>query len=436
MMKLDPKVRSLQFVDNDAVDVEQIISEMCYGTHFEEPVYICNIDDIFEKHKIWIAKLPRVVPFYAVKCNDSEIVLTTLALLGVGFDCASKAEIQKVLNLNLNIPSERIIFANPTKPASHIRYAEQHDVKTMTFDTEIELHKIKQLCSSARVVLRIRCDAEDAQCPLGNKYGCDPSTEAPQLIKCAKILGLNLVGISFHVGSGCKDYYSYYKAIKVCRAMFDIASNYGFELSLLDIGGGYPGDKGKSIDEVAMIINQSLDEFFPADEGIKVIAEPGRYYVASAYTLITSIHSKKLTQDNTKNETIYSYYINDGVYGSFNCQLYDHQVCNPKLLKPRNQDCKTFRSVIFGPSCDGLDTIAENIMLPQLDVGDCIIWENMGAYTLVCASPFNGFPVPIELCFVGKLTWKILKNLLPDIDGLPNCFTNNRPNQAEKLVCV
>ena len=143
-----------------------------------------------------------------------------------------------------------------------------------------------------RLVLRIRCEAEHAQCPLGKKFGCDPITEAPRLLKIAAGMGLDIIGISFHVGSGCKDYPIYFKAINICKDLFEQAENLGFQMTLLDIGGGFPGDKGKSIDEVAGIVNQALDKFFP-DKKVRVIAEPGRYYVASAFTLVTSVHSKK-----------------------------------------------------------------------------------------------------------------------------------------------
>lgn len=406
-MKLVTNEYTINCVDESHIDVNKLIEELCANGPREEPLYIANVDDIVNKHKNWIAKMPRVSPFYAVKCNDSNIVLATLAALGTGFDCASKGEIQKVLALN--VAADRIIFANPTKPASHIRYAAQNDVTTMTFDSEIELYKIKEHYPDASVVLRIRCEASTAQCPLGNKFGCDPATEAPNLIKVAQVLDLNLVGISFHVGSGCGDYQSYYKAIKICKVLFDTAAKYGFNLNLLDIGGGFPGDKGKVIDEAADWINQGIDTFFPADCGVKIIAEPGRYYVSSAFTLITNIHSKKVCTDIATKHSNMMYYINDGVYGSFNSQLYDHQICVPKLLRSINENGtkqeRTFKSVIFGPSCDGLDTISENIDLPELDIGDIIYWENMGAYTMVCASPFNGFPTPIQFSYVGKDTW-------------------------------
>lgn len=290
---------------------------------------------------------------------------------------------------------------------------------------------------SFRLVLRIRCDDEKAQCPLGNKFGCDPLYEAPELMKVAKTLGLNLVGISFHVGSGCGDYYTYYKAIKISKMLFNTASKIGFALNLLDIGGGFPGDAGKTIDAAANVINQAIDEHFPIESGVKIIAEPGRYYVASAYTLITNIHSKKRKVALGTGQTNFMYYINDGVYGSFNSQLYDHQVCVPKLLKPYNDTVSDhYESVIFGPSCDGLDTITDNIQLPELEIGDFIIWENMGAYTMVCASPFNGFAVPTHQIYVGKGAWETLKALLPADDTFFNSKADAFQSNNNEIICA
>lgn len=116
-----------------------------------------------------------------------------------------------------------------------------------------------------QIVLRIRCDAVEAVCPLGMKFGCDPVHEAPNLLRLAYMLDLNVVGFSFHVGSGCKDPPVYRRAIRHCKILFDLATTLGFKPYLLDLGGGYPGNKDTSIDEIAEIINKALDDYFDSE---------------------------------------------------------------------------------------------------------------------------------------------------------------------------
>lgn len=422
----------IQILDGQ-VSVPAIINELTGQLSNEDPFYVMDLDDIVRKHQNWIEKMPRVVPHYAVKCNDNEVVCGALAALGASFDCASKGEISKILALGVH--PERIIFANPMKPSSHLRYANANNVKTMTFDSDIELHKIKKLCPDAKLVLRIRCEAEKAQCPLGKKFGCDPTEEAPRLVKIARSLNLDLVGISFHVGSGCADFPIYYKAISHARDLFNFATTFGYELNLLDIGGGFPGDFGTSIDEVATIVNTALDTFFP-DKSVRVISEPGRYYVSSAFTLITSVQSKRACR-NAKTGAIdrMMYYLNDGVYASFNCILYDHQVPVPALIG--QQGGKQYDSTIWGPTCDALDQLIETIQLPELQIDDWMVFKNMGAYTIPVASPFNGFPLPKIFYYISKETWEMLNSLYPLVE-------ENRYNPAgselvvnyENVVCA
>ena len=146
-MKLVYDEDTVNITDGET-NVVRIMEEITEVGELEEPFYIFDIGDIVKKHKMWIEKMPRVIPHYAVKCNDNEIVLATLAALGTGFDCASKGEVNKILALGVN--PERIIFANPTKPNSHIRHAAAANVTTMTFDCDIELQKIKLYCPQAK----------------------------------------------------------------------------------------------------------------------------------------------------------------------------------------------------------------------------------------------------------------------------------------------
>lgn len=403
---LDERIHVL----DDASNVMTVIKDIALSGLQEEAFYVLDIGDIVHKHEIWKEKMPRVTPYYAVKCNDNLIVIEVLAALGIGFDCASKSEINKVLSVGVD--SSRIIFANPAKPASHIRHAAAMGVDVMTVDNESELHKIEKLHPGAKIVIRIRCDAEVAQCQLGMKFGCDPTYEAPNLLRLAHALGLNVIGISFHVGSGCQDPPVFHRAIRYSKMLFDLATDLGFKPYLLDLGGGYPGNKGTTIDKIADVINKALDEYFSND--VHVIAEPGRFYVASAFTLATSIHSKRSVRgDETSPSAITHnmYYINDGVYGSFNCLLYDHQHVTPLPLK---KGCgKMIPSSIWGPTCDGLDQVVENTLLHEMDLGDWIIFEDMGAYTLPVASPFNGFPIPKVHIVSDESIWLLLKDALP-----------------------
>lgn len=232
-------------------------------------------------------------------------------------------------------------------------------------------------------MLRIRCEAKDAQCPLGKKFGCDPDTEALDLLRYAKYLDMNIIGISFHVGSGCRDFPIYSKAIKICKKLFNEAQTLGFNLKLLDIGGGFPGDIDKSEDflEIADIIKTSLDFEFP-NNNVRIIAEPGRFFVASAFTLCCNVHSKKNVYNPTTGEVKHvMYYINDGVYGSFNSLIYDHQIVKPIIFDEKKMNNKMCNASFWGPSCDSFDCVIEKMTLPEVDVGDFIIFENMGAYT-------------------------------------------------------
>lgn len=356
----------------------------------DQPFFVVDVADIIYKIKLWKLKLPRIEPFYAVKCNTTPVVMELMAGLGLGFDCASKAEIDSVRALGVG--TNRIIYANPCKTKSFIKHAATHGVDLMTFDNEVELHKVKELFPSARLVLRIRVDDSGSVCQLGLKFGCEVSN-ARTLLLVAKQLGLNVVGVSFHVGSNSHNPSSFSKAIEDARLVFDRGLELGFNMELLDIGGGYPGDKGFQLlfDEIAATINASLDLHFPEESGVRVISEPGRFFVASAFTLYTTVIAKRevsLGDDSTKA----MYYLNDGVYGSFNCTVFDHAKPVPFALNCK--EGKLRPCSLWGPTCDSMDMIEEDALLPELHVGDWVVFENMGAYTLCASSNFNGFQVP------------------------------------------
>lgn len=379
----------------------------------DESFFVANLSDVIEKHRLWTEHLPRVKPFYAVKCNDDPGVLETLAKLGTGFDCASKSEIQKIRALKVS--QDRIIYANPCKQSSHIKYAAKHKVARMTFDNETELLKMKNLYPTAELVLRILPPEESkAQCQLGMKYGA-PMKTVPALLQAAKQLDLNVIGISFHVGSGCMDPLAFPNAVKAAHAAFGFGRQAGYEFSLLDIGGGFPGqsDSEVSFEEICTYLKPALDTYFPAGNGVDIIAEPGRFYVASAFHLVVNIIAKRaIPQDKTIDDELtpndqpaFMYYINDGVYGSFNCLMYDHATVKPTVMNALSPDELMFTSSVWGPTCDGLDQVLERVELPELFTGDWLLFKDMGAYSLCAGSEFNGMPKPVVHRVMHQDTW-------------------------------
>ncbi|XP_037085984.1 ornithine decarboxylase-like [Pollicipes pollicipes] len=401
---------------------QQIVSQISQET--EEAFYLFDVGDVILKYNTWLEKLPRVTPFYAVKCNNHPVVLQVLNALGAGFDCASKGEIQAVLEMD--VAANRIIFANPCKQASHVRYAAARDVDLMTFDNEAELHKVKAIMPEARLVLRIRVDAERAQCMLGDKFGAAPA-DAPSLLKLAVALHLDVVGVSFHVGSGCREFAVYDRAIRAARVVFDQAAELGLALTLLDLGGGFAGDRGQTLDEAARHIGGALDACFPAGCGVRVIAEPGRYMVASAFTLATQVTSVRRRSDAV------DYYVNDGVYGAFNCVLYDHQVCRPRPLQDDAPPSGP-PATIWGPTCDSMDQLCEGQLLPPLQPGHWLVWDNMGAYTLSAAGTFNGFPRASVCCVITAPLSEAVRAAVGPLSPMPEPAI--QPTQLPAEQCV
>eukprot|EP01085_Mycamoeba_gemmipara_P001926 Mycagemm_TRINITY_DN8211_c0_g1::TRINITY_DN8211_c0_g1_i1::g.1926::m.1926 type:complete len:444 gc:universal TRINITY_DN8211_c0_g1_i1:64-1395(+) len=352
----------------------------------EGPFFVVDLGVLARQYQKWVTLMPRIKPFYAIKCNPEPALIKTLAALGAGFDCASWGEINQVLSYG--IEPDRIIMANPCKPPSHIVSARNHGVFKFTFDNVDELQKIKKCCPQAEVVLRILPDDSHSIMRFGSKFGAPVSSWA-KIFSACRDLSLKLIGVSFHVGSGCMSAVAFSEALRLARCAFDAAAQFGFNMDFLDIGGGFPGDDNSAVTfpEIAAAVTPVVDELFPPH--VTVIGEPGRYMAAATHSLATSVCSRRCIEPDT-DELRYLYYINDGVYGSFNCIFFDHAHPAPIPLNSHPKDPK-FTSKVFGPTCDSLDVVAAKVELPEMDVGDWIYFETMGAYTTAAGSSFNGF---------------------------------------------
>ncbi|KAF8889237.1 ornithine decarboxylase [Mucidula mucida] len=315
--------------------------------------FVADICEVYRQHQRWRTHLPEfTLILVPVKANPDPYVLRLLAALGAGFDCASNAEINQILAL-----------------------AARAGVDKMTFDNADELHKIARAHPRAKLVIRILADDSKSICAFNVKFGT-PVSNVPALLAKARELHLDVIGVSFHVGSGCYDPSVYTDAIMRCKQVFDMAEEAGYHFNFLDCGGGF---EDSLFEQAARYLRDAIDEYFPDRNGIKIIAEPGRYYVANAFRLAANIIAKRTPTIQGEEKPDVMYYINDGVYGSFNCLMFDHAVAQPYRL---------------GPTCDSIDKICVQTMLPErLQIGDWLGFDNMGAYTICAASQFNGFEI-------------------------------------------
>ncbi|CAL1715877.1 unnamed protein product [Somion occarium] len=389
----------------------------------EKAFFVGDLCYVYQQHLRWKKNLPEIEPFFAIKCNPDPYVLRLLAGLGVGFDCASIGEISQIVGLGVD-PS-RIIFANPCKAASFIKQAARAGVDMMTFDNTDELYKIARLFPSAKLVIRILTDDSKSLCRLGLKFGA-PLVTVPGLLAKAKELKLDVVGVSFHVGSGCYDPSAFADAVMRARSVFEMGHEAGYNFTLLDIGGGF---EDATFETTASTLRDAIDQYFPNRENIRIIAEPGRYYVAKAFSLATNVIARRAPptpegggsqdMDMESEQPSVMYYINDGVYGAFNCILFDHQTPQPYVLSlngsfhvPSSVPMRA--SSVWGPTCDSLDCVCPVTQLPStLQVGDWLAFDNMGAYSVCAASQFNGFQISnvIYTSGVGYLSGEVRKVL-------------------------
>lgn len=347
---------------------------------------VCDLGRLRQRYELWQQHFPRVQPFYAIKCNNHPRILELLASLGCGFDCASELEIDTVLPL---VQPSDVIFANPCKPQSHLKRAGERNVSLLTFDSSDELDKISECYPEAQCVLRLATDDKDAVHSMSAKFGAE-LTEAASLLTLARSRDLDVVGVSFHCSSKTTNPGTYRAALDVARTAFELGAQAGYDFKLLDIGGGFPGSTHQDHIFAEIANAMQFDDF---DDDVRIIAQPGRFFVASAQTLAVRVYSLKQHADGSV-----SYYINDGLYGTFNSILCDNAVpIARKFIAPgtaTSESPETFPSTLFGPTCDGLDCVAKNVALPRMERDDWFFFEDMGAYTNIGGSRFNGMPRP------------------------------------------
>jgi len=355
--------------------VERLVRE------FGSPLLIVDC----ERVRTQLAGLRRALPgvdlHYALKPLPHPSVVRTIIEADGNLDLATTGEVQ--LAARLGVDPRRCIHTHPIKRDEDIRNALDFGVRLFVADNPDEVRKFARLRGEAELLLRVSFRSPGAVCDLSRKFGCDPE-HAVELARVAAEIGVNVRGLSFHVGSQAADSGKHVEAIEACTRLMAAARRAKLgTLDTLDIGGGFPIDYMQPAADISRFCAPIRAALQKLPRRIRVIAEPGRYIVGPSAIGVASVMGR------AEREGHWWYYLDDGLYGSYSGQLYDHARYPVEALRDGGE---RLPAVLAGPTCDSIDVIAENLMLPKLEPGDLIIGRAMGAYTWASASEFNFFP--------------------------------------------
>jgi ornithine decarboxylase len=356
---------------------------------YNRPFLIVDTAIVRGKVRRFRAAMPRVRPHYAVKANPDRRVLKVLAQEGAGFEIASTAELD--LLLGLGVPAAEVLFSNPVKSRDAIAYAAARGVEWFVVDSVDELRRVHEIRPEAKLYVRIATPNIGSDWPLSGKFGAG-AAEAREIVALAARLGAGLAGVTFHVGSQCRNPENWRVALEKSRALFDVMVKAGLKPRLLNIGGGYPVRHVKpipSIETIGQVVNQGLQAFA---EDVQVVAEPGRYLVSDAGYFVCRVIGAA-TRGGKR-------------WMHWDAGLFGGVIESSEGLKYRIRTDRAGPDIpwtVAGPTCDSVDVVMRDEQLPSdLHDGDFIYIKNAGAYTTAYASQFNGFPLPEVRVFESK----------------------------------
>jgi len=348
---------------------------------YDRPFLLIDPQLVRAKARRFKAAMPRVQPHYAVKANPHPTVLRALLEEGVQFEIASIAELD--LLLGMGVPAAEIYYSNPVKSRAYIEYAAARGVQWYVLDSVEELRKIVAIKPDARLYLRIDVPNEGSDWPLSGKFGAQPD-EAGEIIATAVALKADLAGVTFHVGSQCRNPDNWRIGIDSAKRIMRTMRLQGLKPRLLNIGGGYPVLHTKpipSIEAIGKVVNRALAGL---PEGIRVMAEPGRYLVSDAGWFVCRVVG---TATRRSQRWVY---LDAGMFGGI---IETTEGLQYDVITDRGG--RLIPWTVAGPTCDSVDVVMRDQLLPEdLAFDDFVFIPNAGAYTTAYASNFNGFPLP------------------------------------------
>jgi len=370
------RTRQARFIDPfQPAQIRRLVKE------FGSPLLILDAERVRVQYRKLRRALPGVELYYALKPLPHPAVVRTILQEGGSLDLATTGEVQLVQRLGAD--PARCIHTHPIKRDQDIRNAISFGVRTFVADNPDEVRKFARHTDSAELLLRVSFRSPGAVCDLSRKFGCDPE-DLLALARVAAEIGVEVRGLSYHVGSQPTDSAKHVEALRTCAKLMAAARREKLgAFDTLDIGGGFPIDYAQSVQDISRFCAPLRSALAKLPKRVRVIAEPGRYIVGPAVIGVASVMGR------AKREGHWWYYLDDGLYGSYSGQLYDHARYPVESLRDSPE---RLPSVLAGPTCDSIDVIAENLMLPELKAGDIIVGRAMGAYTWASASEFNFFP--------------------------------------------
>ena len=409
--------------------VESFICETLQKRHEleDDPFIVVNLSEVQERFEQWQQEFPDVEPFFALKAQNNANTVKLLADNSCGFDVASLGEMKTVLEAG--VPPTRMLYAQPYKQPSHLLFALEKNILSVC-DSVDEIRKIgecsKQINCNPEVLIRILPDDKenDAQASLSTKFGA-PFRMVDDLMNAAKESNVAVVGISFHVGSHCHSADPYLNTLRLSRLWWDrLVTDYGANLRVLDIGGGYPGERGPDFRTMSRQINSGIEEHYgDVRKNIRVIAEPGRFMVTSSLSVVANVIAVKGDAE---------FVLNTGVYGGLSHSMWDKRAARgstPYLVKAELNNGSLHskgsghsngklldndrvgsngveegfhgkvegaqaKMVFWGPTCDSSDRLVDGYNVTGIKRGDWIVFPDLGAYCSNIMTTFNGFAYP------------------------------------------
>lgn len=354
------------------------------------PNLVLDFDIIDQTYTRFLHAFPGGEVFYAVKANASMDILRLVVERGGGLEIASVAELDRALDCGA--AGDKIICSNPIKTPFFIEQMQRYGVYAMVVDSTYEVEKVAKYAPGSRVYVRLAVDNTGSVLPLAGKFGVS-GAEALALFDQARDLGLEPIGLSFHVGSQCLSVQNWVNAIAACGDIWREAEARGHHFYFLDIGGGFPAGHYHNpaiptVEAVGDVTMQAIAAHIPVRSDFMLVLEPGRGLVGEAGRLLASVVGKAERNGKTW------LYLDVGVFNGL-METYEGFPPVVELLSDDADDRPLVSTTLAGPSCDSCDVIAREIDLPEMHIGDRLMFFDAGAYTNEYAVPFNGFPIPI-----------------------------------------